>query len=162
MIIFIDSSIITLLLTKPKDSEEARQCQDWLYYAIGRGATLYIPEICDYEIRRGILYTQEKTKVNQFYKLNELEVLRNNIIFLSLTEYTARKAAIIWAKARAMGRTQPKGVSADIIILGHVKLMQEEYPGRQITIATKNINDFTFLPKDFLDIYVADWKDIKL
>lgn len=162
MIVLIDSPIITLLITKPSYSLEAERCQDWLHHLAARGATLYIPEICDYEIRRGLLFTQEKEKISQFYELNELEFLRDNVIFLPLTEYVARRSAIIWTKARVIEKIQPKGINADIVILGHALLMQEEYPGRQLVIATKNIKDFTFLPKEFLDIYVADWEDIKL
>lgn len=74
---------------------------------------------------------------------------------------TSKRAAEFWAKAISIGKIQPKGISADIVILAHAKLKQDEFPGRQIVIATKNISDFTIFDSAYLNITVLRWQSIK-
>jgi hypothetical protein len=52
-----------------------------------------------------------------------------------------KEAANLWAEARIQGipTADDKSLDADIIICAHYKLLEEEYPGRYIVIATTNV-----------------------
>jgi len=77
---------------------------------------VYIPEIADYEIRRKLLHLEltgrSSTALN---RLNELAVVFK---YLPLSTATFRKAAQLWANARAKGRStaHPHSLDADVIL----------------------------------------------
>lgn len=61
MIVILDTGVISLLVTDPGDPEEAERCSRWLLQILVRGARVAIPEVCDYEVRRGLLLAALKT-----------------------------------------------------------------------------------------------------
>ncbi|MGL5831907.1 MAG: hypothetical protein ACRC1Z_01595 [Waterburya sp.] len=52
-----------------------------------------------------------------------------------------KKAASLWAEARLEGipTADDKSLDADIIICAQYKILEQEYPGRYIVIATTNV-----------------------
>jgi hypothetical protein len=52
-----------------------------------------------------------------------------------------KKAASIWAEARIKGTPTADDIilDADVIICAHYQLLEREYPGRYIVIATTNV-----------------------
>ena len=54
MIIALDTSIVGIV-TNPKSSPENFVCTGWLKTKLANDDAIFLPEICDYEIRRELL-----------------------------------------------------------------------------------------------------------
>lgn len=160
MIIILDTTTLTALITRATDSEEARKCQDWFYSLIPRGAMFMIPEICDYEVRRGFILLEKKTGRNQDARKENLDKIRTYSDGLSFTLEVSLVAAELWAESTNIGKTQPKGISADIVVMAHTKILQDHFPGRKVIIATRNTNDFIIFDKNYSDFDVSEWNEI--
>ncbi|MDJ1170739.1 hypothetical protein PMG71_15005 [Roseofilum sp. BLCC_M154] len=75
-----------------------------------------------------------------------------------MTNNVLYRAAEIWSEAQLQGQpTAPRqALDIDLIISAHYQILQEEYPGRYVVIATKNIKHLSRFST------ARDWKDIKL
>ena len=138
MIVFIDSGILGLL-ANPNKKGEAADCEQWLLSLLSKGVSVLTSDICDYEVRRNlILESLRKPNVNSVDSLDELKDL---ITCLPLSKEIMKKAASLWAEARIQGvpTADNKSLDADIIICAQYKLLEQEYPGRYIVIATTNV-----------------------
>jgi predicted nucleic acid-binding protein len=136
--IFIDSGILGLL-ANPNKKGEAADCEQWLLGLLSRGVFVLTSDICDYEVRRNlILESRKKPSINSVASLNELKDL---VTFLPLNNEVMLEAANLWAEARIQGipTADDKSLDADIIICAQFKLLEKEYPGRYIVIATTNV-----------------------
>jgi hypothetical protein len=155
MIVFVDSGVLGLL-TNPKKEGIPAQCEDWLYSLLAKGVYLVSSDICDYEVRRSLLW--ESTKKNSFDSLDNLDELRNVIDFLKLDTEVIFKASQIWMETRTLGRKTADDyeIDVDIIILAHWRLLKKQYPSRYIVIATTNVKHFEELAE------ALNWQDIRL
>jgi len=138
MIVFIDTGILGLL-ANPNKKGDAADCEQWLLGLLSRGVSVLTSDICDYEVRRSlILESLRKPDVNSINSLDELQEL---ITFLPIGNEVMRNAASLWAEARTQGvpTADNKSLDADIIICAQYKLLEQEYPGRYIVIATTNV-----------------------
>ena len=152
--IFIDTGILGLL-ANPNKKGEAADCEQWLLGLLSTGVSVLTSDICDYEVRRSlILESLRKPNINSVNSLDELQEL---ITFLPIDNEVIRNAASLWAEARIKGvpTADNKSLDADIIIcaearpahgeetspsfLTQYKLLEQEYPGRYIVIATTNV-----------------------
>ena len=139
MIVFIDSGILGKLCN-PNSSAEVDAVRDWLYSLLAKGVFVVSSHICDYEVRRSlILESLRKPKTDSLKDLNDLQSL---ITFFPLTDEVMKEAAGIWAEARIQGMptADEKSLDADVIICAQYKILEEDYPGRYIVIATTNVN----------------------
>ena len=138
MIVFIDTSVLGLL-ANPNKKGDAADCEQWLLGLLSKGVSVLTSNICDYEVRRSlILESLRKPNINSVVSLDELKEL---ITFLSIDNEVMRNAASLWAEARIQGvpTADNKSLDADIIICAQYKLLEQEYPGRYIVIATTNV-----------------------
>lgn len=138
MIIFIDTGILGLL-ANPNKKGEAANCEQWLLGLLSKGVSVLTSDICDYEVRRNlILESLRKPNINSIDSLDEL---KNLIAFLPISNEVMMKAANLWAEARIQGipTADDKSLDADIIICAQYKILEQEYPGRYIVIATTNV-----------------------
>lgn len=138
MIVFIDSSVLGIL-SNPNRLSEVMDCCEWLYRLLSRGVYVCSSEICDFEVRRSlILEFQKKPHLNSIQKLDEL---REIISFLPITSELLKTASSLWASARNQGipTADNKSLDIDIIICSHWQILQEEFPGRYVVIATTNV-----------------------
>ncbi|MGD1919235.1 MAG: type II toxin-antitoxin system VapC family toxin [Pleurocapsa sp.] len=138
MIVFIDTGILGLL-ANPNKKGDAADCEQWLLGLLSRGVSVLTSDICDYEVRRSlILESLRKPNINSVNSLDELQEL---ITFLPIDNEVMRNAASLWAEARIKGvpTADNKSLDADIIICAQYKLLEQEYPGRYIVIATTNV-----------------------
>lgn len=136
--IFIDSGILGLL-ANPNKKGEAADCEQWLLGLLSKGVFVLTSDICNYEVRRNlILESRKKPSINSVASLDELKGL---IAFLPLSNEVMLEAANLWAEARIQGipTADDKSLDADIIICAQYKLLEQEYPGRYIVIATTNV-----------------------
>jgi len=154
MIVFLDTGVLGLV-SSPSNTVEAKQCKQWLYRLLSRSVYIVTSDICDYEVRRGLLLAS-LTNPN-IQGINNLDALQEVIDFLPLTKSVMKKAATMWASARSQGiqTADNKNIDADIIISAHWKLLKEEYPGGAVVIATTNVKHL----KRFTE--ATEWKDIQ-
>jgi hypothetical protein len=138
MIVFIDSSVLGIL-ANPNRVGEVRDCREWLYRLLAKGVYVCSSQICDFEVRRSmILESQIKPSVNHIPNLDRLQEI---ISFLPITSELLKKASVLWATARSQGipTADNKSLDIDMIICSHWQMLQEEFPGRYVAIATTNV-----------------------
>jgi len=145
VIVILDSNILALLVTtldeKLSEDEkfltESKQCREWLYRLLSKGAYVIASDICDYELRRELIRIKSKSVL-------KLDRLRDLIEFQEVTFAVLENAAELWAEARYMSQSNKvkENIDVDCILAAQWCLLKEQYPGRQVIIATKNIKDF--------------------
>lgn len=156
MIVILDTAIITLLVTESQPLKEPYQCKEWLFKLLARGVYVVIPEICIYEVYRGILYIARKKQKTVDIKKRNLENLVKYVDCLPLSIDVLERAAFLWSEAMLSGNIRPKGVDIDMLILAHLQIVRERYEGRSAIVATKNLKDFLLFDRDD----AAEWQDI--
>lgn len=138
MIVFLDTGILGLICS-PKNDGEAGECKDWLYKLLAKTIYVVTSDLCDYEVRRGMLLAARKKP--KLSGLENLETLQQIIDFLPVTKPAIKRAAELWADSCAEGKltAAPETFDADIVIAAQYQLLKEEYPGRYLVIATTNV-----------------------
>jgi predicted nucleic acid-binding protein len=71
----------------------------WLDGVLAAGVVVYLPEIIDYEVRRGLLAAHMTRSVRRLDQLKEV------LTYLPLTTATMLEAASLWAQARQRGQS---------------------------------------------------------
>jgi predicted nucleic acid-binding protein len=93
--------------------------QDWVVQEMAAGATIYISEVADYEVRRELIRLIRAGKLPAT-RLARLDQLANLCVYLPVTTAMWRRAAEFWADARQQGL--PSGsaaaLDADALIAG--------------------------------------------
>ena len=158
MIVFLDTNTLNFLCN-PNNLSEAIECEKWFYTYYSRGVTFYSSDICDYEIRRGLIASSIRAgKVSEGLSL--LDDLRADgyILFSPIANETLNIASALWARSSVNSQSNKdvKNIDVDIIISAQYQLLVEENPGQRVVVATTNIKD--------LSIYceAANWQDIRL
>ncbi|HZW31665.1 MAG TPA: hypothetical protein VFF52_13210 [Isosphaeraceae bacterium] len=121
----------------------------WWIHAKANGAIVAIPEIADYEVRRGLLGAGAIDGVER------LDQLRDDLgHYIPITTTAMRKAAELWAQARRKGHAtaEDKELDADVILAAQALL----FTGLTDTlcVATYNARHLA----RYLD--ARHWKDI--
>ena len=150
---FIDSGILGKL-SNPNRTKETVAVNNWLFSLLAKGVYVVSSDICNYEVRRSlVLESLRKTNVDSIQELDDLE---NYLTFLALTNEVMKEAAGIWAEARIQGMptADEKSLDADVIICAQYKLLEKEYPGRYIVIATTNVDHLSRFAE------AKEWNDI--
>lgn len=90
---------------------------DWLDVALAAGVTVYIPEIIDYEVRRGLL------AAGMTRSIRRLDELKQVLFYLPLNTATMQDAADLWAMARRQGKSvaDPKELDGDVILAAQAR-----------------------------------------
>jgi predicted nucleic acid-binding protein len=159
MIVFLDSNILGLIANRNIAFEESQNCKRWFEILLVRGVRLVTSDICDYEVRRGLVGSSLRSGqlspgidlLNSFRTDGVLE-------FLPVSTEAWELAANLWARAANEGLTtrDDKNIDVDIIISAQYQLLRDEYPGRRVMVATTNLKHLS----RFCD--AARWQDIKL
>jgi predicted nucleic acid-binding protein len=120
------------LITNPKATPLAIQCQQWFLSLSQRGYQVILPEIIDYEIRRELL------RANKLSGIKKLDQLKSEIIYLPLTTEVMLKAAELWASARKQGKptADNKALDGDVILASQGILVSNY--GHEVIVATTN------------------------
>ena len=104
---------------------------------MSKGVYIIASDICDYEVRREFIRIKSKS-------VQELDNLRDLIEFKPVTFVVLEKAAELWAEARYLSQSNKikENIDVDCIVAAQWCVLKEQFPGRQVIIATKNIKDF--------------------
>lgn len=135
--VFLDTGIIGLV-THPTGGDEPKKCIKWLLSLIENDIKVCIPEVCDYEIRRGYLHR------NNIISLAKLDQLIDTLRYIPINSSMMRKAAELWAKSRQMGQTtaDPKELDVDVVLCAQALLSIEA--GDELEVATTNVGHLSY------------------
>lgn len=102
MRLVLDSMIVSAVCT-PR-AEEHKRIAAWCLALLQRGAViLVLPEIVDYEVRRGLLHEALRNERTTTKAIDRLDELGKRCLYVALQTSMMRKAAHLWAEARARG-----------------------------------------------------------
>ena len=91
--------------------------QSWLIQQLTAGATVYLSEVADYELRRELI---RLVRANQMpaSRINRLNQLASLFTFLPVSTSMWKRAAEMWADARKHGKptADPAALDADVLI----------------------------------------------
>ena len=106
--------------------------QEWLIREMSNGATIYISEVADYEVRREVIRLIDAAKLPAS-RLNRLDQLGQYFTWLPLSTVMWKNAAQLWATARQLGKptADPAALDADVLIAAQAL-------ERQATVVTSN------------------------
>ena len=147
MVVLLDAGPLGLI-TNPRASQEARECNQWLESLALKEIQVKIPEIADYEVRRELLRAD---KAKGIERLNDLQ---RNLDYVPLTTQTMLKAAQFWAQVRKQGMptADDKALDGDVILAAQAILIQDE--GYEVIIATTNVGHLSRLAQ------AKTWREI--
>jgi predicted nucleic acid-binding protein len=137
------------MVTNPRATPLALECQLWLDSLEPKGYKVMLPEIADYEVRRELLRAGKVTGIER------LDQLKAAITYRPITTEVMLKAAEFWAQARKRGRptADPKALDGDVILAAQATLVANE--GNQVIIATTNVGHLS----QFVD--AREWRLIQ-
>lgn len=157
MIVILDSGVLSLLASPNQDvsnqeENEVYKCNEWFYILLSKGVYIVTSDISDYEIRREFIRIKSEG-------IEILDELRSIIDFLPLTPEVMKKAAEFWADTRQnhIKTADDKNIDADMIIAAQWNILSDEFPGRSVIIATKNLRHLQIFAKD----NAQEWMNIK-
>jgi predicted nucleic acid-binding protein len=127
---------------------EPLECKNWLKNLILAGASVYVPEIADYELRRELL------RIKSLGSIRRLDDLAGSLNYVPITTLAMRKAAEFWASARTGGMptADAKALDADAILAAQTVLLSG--PSDQVIVATTNVGHLS------LFVSARLWRDI--
>ena len=139
--IALDSSPLGRLVHPRLNAE----ISDWLDDVLAAGTTVYIPEIIDYEVRRGLL------AAGMTRSIRRLDELKQVLFFLPLNSATMLDAANLWALARQQGKSvaDPKELDGDVILAAQARQVGA-------VVITENIGHLSV----FVD--ARDWRETSI
>ena len=102
------------LITKRQGIPEADTCRQWLVACIRNGATILVPAIAYYEVRRELERVVNTTGIARL----EAFCLAVEGRYLPLSDEALRHACLLWAQARNAGlpTADPKELDCDVFI----------------------------------------------
>lgn len=123
------------LVTNPRGSSETADCIRWMTDCRVAGATVVVPEIADYEIRRELIRARRGRGVGR------LDALIQQTRYLAITTSAMRRAAAFWAYARQTGNPTAENASldADVILAAQAATMGHA----DVVVATTNARHLT-------------------
>jgi predicted nucleic acid-binding protein len=130
-IILLDSTPVGLI-TNPKATPSAIECQQWLNSLLDRQYHVVLPEIIDYEVRRELL------RANKINSIRRLDALKSELAYLPITTEVMIKAAEMWAQVRQQGKptADNQALDGDVILAAQALLLaRQEF---SYVIATSN------------------------
>jgi predicted nucleic acid-binding protein len=122
-------------LTQRKGVKSAEECRAWLETKMAGGATILVPEIVDFELRRELIRADKTASLARLDAFNAASPER----FLPLTTTAMRLAAQIWADIRKKGipTADPHELDVDVILAAQALTFGT--PTEEIVIATNNL-----------------------
>ena len=95
---------------------ENKEFLEWLLARAEEGIEIHIPEIADYEVRRGLLHIRANRQLKTLDRLGE------RFTFLPITREVMLLAASFWAEARRRG-ADPRELDCDVVLAAQASLV---------------------------------------
>jgi predicted nucleic acid-binding protein len=117
MRLLLDTTVISRLCYPFR--EENRSLMQWFEEASSAENLLCLPEIADYETRRGLLHLALRSGRSTTRSLHHLDQLGSLLTYLPLTTSVMRRAALLWADSRFKGLPTGSSFDGDVILAAH-------------------------------------------
>lgn len=145
-LVLLDTGVLGMV-THPTRNKEAGE---WLRNVLRAGDVVYIPEICDYEVRRELL------RAGKARSIIRMDTLKLNLGYLPINTEMMLRAAEFWAEARKKGMptADDRELDADVILAAQADVLRRD-TGLNTVIATTNAGHLArFVSADF-------WQNIR-
>lgn len=131
-VVLLDSGPLGLV-SNPRKTLQAEQCNQWLESVLLSSIRVLVPEIVDYEVRRELL------RANKVRGIQRLNFLKNEIGYLPITTQVMLKAAEFWARSRQQGQptADEKVLDGDVILAAQAGTLSSG--DVDVVIATTNV-----------------------
>lgn len=137
-------------LSRACDPARNPHLEQWLEQLLGSGVVLVVPEIADYEARRGMLHR------NMAKAISRLDQVKSELRYEPLSTSIMLRAAELWAQARKQGRptADPKELDGDAILAAQTQSLQVRSQYDEVVVATENVGHLS------LFVEARHWKEI--
>ena len=148
-IIMLDAGPLGLA-SMPPDKVPAARFHTWLREVEAARATVVIPALADYEVRRELL------RLSAWSRVARLDRLASRFVLLGISNASLRQSAEFWATVRRAGKptADPHALDADCILAAQASLIGQT--GDVVTIATTNVAHLNRFP----GIDAREWASI--
>lgn len=137
------------LVTHPKAEKENTEAAKWLRGLLVGGASVLIPEICDYELRR------ELVRAGKTKSVEVLDRYKSQLRYVPLTTSVMLRAANFWAVARQRGEpTAPDPALDGDVILAAQTAELADTEKIDVVIATTNVGHLSRF------VAAEHWQDV--
>lgn len=133
MAVILDSSPLGLVTQKTGKSPEGDACRIWIETLLLNGVKVYVPEVCDYEVRRELI---RANKPSGIVRLNQLKQIAR---YLPLTTDVMLHAAELWAQARNAGVVTADIHALDGDVIAAAQALSLGFSASEYVVATSNI-----------------------
>jgi predicted nucleic acid-binding protein len=134
-------------IVHPREFEDITE---WFDRVIAAGYRVVIPEVVDYEVRRGLL------RIPARKQLAQLDALGEALYFSPLSRSVMQDAAHVWAKARNRGQpfTSDERLDGDAILIAQTRALGDL---DHIGVITENVQHLSpFVPAVRWDDFEVD------
>jgi predicted nucleic acid-binding protein len=147
MPLFLDTGVLGLV-THPRAKDEAAACIQWLHDCIAAGATICVPEVADYELRRELVLNNSQRALRN---LNEL--VTDVAEYIPLNTTVMRTAADLWAELRRRGQptADARELDGDVILAAQAR---EFATNKARIVVTNNVGHLSRM------IQAERWQDL--
>jgi predicted nucleic acid-binding protein len=122
--------------------------QNWFAALRDRKLEIAVPEISDYELRRSLLKLESGTSIMT------LDNLATEAVYLPLNTTIMRRAALLWAESRRLGRVTARDAALDGDIILASQAIEVEATGVPVLVVSTNVRHLEwFVP-------TQEWSDI--
>lgn len=127
-------TVVLGLITNPNGKVNG-PLLNWINRLMQDGHRPFVPEIADYELRRELIRNGSK---NAIERLNGLVAALG---YIPLDTATMRRAASLWAQARAQGRplAHQHALDGDVILCAQAQLLADAHSRHVVIVATTNV-----------------------
>lgn len=140
--ILLDSAPLNTL-ANPVRTSETRAIMQWLADCDAAGHYVIIPEIVDYEVRRELLRSRKTASVA------DLDNLKADLTYVSLTTAAMLRAAELWAQTRQRGKPTYHDANIDVDVILAAQALTLGVSTSDLIAATVNPRHLSlFVPAD--------------
>ncbi|WP_419853632.1 nucleic acid-binding protein [Candidatus Poriferisodalis sp.] len=134
MVIVLDSGPLGLL-SNPTPRGPGNDAWEWARAHAAAGASIVLPEIADYEVRR------ELVRAGRAAGLARLDELRAALSYAPLSTPVMRDAASLWAEARNSGypTAHQAALDGDVLLAAQARSVAAADPAQWVVTATTNV-----------------------
>ena len=139
--LLLDTNVLTRLCYP--GNERNRPFSEWLDRLLEfaePAVPVYIPEIADYEVRRGLLHLALQSRQSTIASLLRLDQLARTLQYIPLNTQTLRRAAGLWAQSRHSGQPTAHQESLDCDVILAAQAL--EVSGIVVTENTRHLSRF--------------------
>ena len=137
--VILDTGVLSLAVDKPGKNSTVTAVQNWLTSLLTSSVKIYVPEICDYELRRELIRAQKVSS------LRRLDILVSGAEYIAITTPIMRHAAQLWAASRNIGKptSDDTALDGDIILCAQVHSLAIGHGDYMVaTTNAKHLNSF--------------------